>query len=229
MIRGAFDKHQPRRARGSGRTSHFQADEAVIVRAGGELERAITAGLHLYFRHHVLGIGAAILRPPLERSDPGIAGRGALPFCGQSAVRSTGANPDPMVDVAVLGRHKERAGKGCARLKFDHVAATSVIQGRLQIAASIDGDDGSRRGRVDHRTENDHSRQFRGTIVIAASKGGGRQRSRQQEYQNAQALCQRSGKSGMRGMTVSKRNFGFKHLQDLDFRKWGTSRYESTC
>src|ERR1039458_4926194 len=88
--------------RGSGRASNFQTDEAVIVSAGGDLERTVATRLNLYFRHHVLWVGAAILRAPLQRSDPGLAGCGALPFRRQSAVRSAGSDDDPMVVIAVL-------------------------------------------------------------------------------------------------------------------------------
>src|SRR5437868_14869246 len=102
MIRGALARDQPDGPRSSGGTRNFQADEAVIVRAGGEVERTITIGRILYFRHHVLWIGAAILRAPRERSYPGITRRGPLTLCGQSAVRWTGSDDDPMVVVAVL-------------------------------------------------------------------------------------------------------------------------------
>src|SRR5216683_1320426 len=144
MIHGATlagDRDQPGGTRGSGGAGNFQTDEAVMVGAAGELERTVALVLSLYFRHHVSWIGAAIQRAAGQRSDPGIAGRGALSFCRQSAVRSTGSDDDPMVDIAVLGRHNELAAKGCARLKLDHVAAVSVVQGRLQIATSVDGDD----------------------------------------------------------------------------------------
>src|ERR1700730_15700296 len=126
MIGRTFAGEQPGAPRGSDGTSHFQTDEAVIVGAISEQQRTIARGLNLHFRHHVLRIGAGILRASRERSDSGIAGRGALSFCGESAVWRTGSNNNPMGDIAVLGRYLEQAAKGCARLQLDHVAAMSI-------------------------------------------------------------------------------------------------------
>ena len=167
VIDGAFARHQACAPRRSSGTSHLQTGKAVKVGAGGELDRAVAPGLHLYLRHHVLRIRATILRAAHQRSNPCIAGCSALPFRRQNAVRSAGSDDDPVVDVAVLGRHHDLAGKGCTRLKLNRVAAVGVVQRRLQIAAGIDADHCSRRGCVSHRTRNGHARQFGGTIEIA--------------------------------------------------------------
>src|SRR6266851_6459936 len=135
-----------------------------MVGAAGELERTVALGLSLYFRHHVFWIGAAILRPTLERSDPGVARCGALTLCGQSAVRRTGSDDDPVVVVAAFGRHDEFAGKGRTRLKFDDVAAERIVQSGLQIATGIDGNNASPSWRVRHGTRDGDARQFCGTI-----------------------------------------------------------------
>src|SRR5712692_1355441 len=146
MIHGATlagDRDQPGGTGGSGGAGNFQTDEAVMVGAAGELERTVALGLSLYSCHHVFWIGAPILRPTLERRDPGVAWRRALPFRRQSAVRRTGADDDPVVVVAAFGRHDEFAGKGRTRLKFDDVAAERIVQSGLQIATGIDGNNAS--------------------------------------------------------------------------------------
>src|SRR5712692_1739680 len=51
VIRRAFAREQTSAPRGSGWTSHFEADEAVIVGAGGEPERTVATRLNLYLRH----------------------------------------------------------------------------------------------------------------------------------------------------------------------------------
>src|SRR5271169_99958 len=157
VISSALGRDQPATSRGSCGTCNFQTDEAVIVGTVGELERTVAVAWHLYFRHHVLWVGATILRAPFEGGDPGVAGRGALPFGRQSAVRRTGTDPDPMVDVATLGRHAEFSTEGCTRLQLDHVAAVRVVQSRLQIAARIDSDDRTRRGCAGYGGGNSHS------------------------------------------------------------------------
>src|SRR5271169_5992950 len=116
VIDGTFACEQPVRSRHASDTSNFQSDEAVEVSTVGKLDGPVGLLVVLHFCHHVLGIRTAILRPSHQRSNSSVTGRDALPFGRQSAIRRTGADDDPMIIIAALGRYHELAGESCARL-----------------------------------------------------------------------------------------------------------------
>src|SRR5580698_4851468 len=191
VIGGALSGHQRCGPLSSGGSRDLKADEAIEIRSGCKLEWTIAHNFHLHRRHHVLRICAAILRTPDERSDSGITRCGSSSLWRQSAVWRTGADPDPIVDVTVLGWHDELATEGCARLQLDYVAALSIVQRRLQIAAGIDADNRPRRGSVAHGTGDGRNRQFCRAIVSAGLRFRLRHRQRcrhqhdyEQEYRN---------------------------------------------
>ncbi len=92
---------------------------------------------------HILRVVAGVLRTSRQGCHSRIAGCEALPLGGQSAVRRTGANNDPVFTIAIRPRESEGSREGCAGLQLDRVATLGAVQCSLQVAAGIYADDRS--------------------------------------------------------------------------------------
>lgn len=154
-----------------GGPGNFQTDKAVVVSAAGEMEWTVAGNCHLHFGQYILRIVTAVGRPAWERGNSGVARGEALSFGGKSVIGGTGANDDPMIDVAMFRRDGEWSRKRCAGLEFDGVATLGVIQSLLQIVSGVNGGDDAGSGRVGHCAGNRNSGEFGGAVVLALLLG----------------------------------------------------------
>src|SRR5208282_4286749 len=153
-------------------TSNFQADEAVKIGSIGDLEWTVARFHHLHLGQHILWVLAVVGGASLQGSNTRVAGRNPLAFGRQGAIRRTGANDDPIAVGTIFGWQREVAGEGRTCLKLDGVSADGAVQGRLQIAAGVNADDGSGRWRLRHGAGYRRHRQLRRTVIAIAGQDG---------------------------------------------------------
>src|SRR5215831_1758148 len=114
----------------------LKPDEPIVAGAIQKNDWSTASPVKFELRHHIRGGSAIQCWTRWQRRNPGIAGRDAITFRRQTAVRCACPHDDPVIVIAALSRKIELATENSSRLQLESIATLRTVQSLLEISST---------------------------------------------------------------------------------------------